>query len=217
MKVKWNGHASFTITSDNGTRITTDPYEPGGFDGALAYGPIPDEPDIVVISHEHADHNHLEGLKGNPEVVKSAGTYKGIEFKMVPVKHDRAGGSERGDNNIFIFTVDGVTLCHLGDLGHTLSDDEIRSIGKVDVLFIPVGGYFTIDPNEATSVIKQLDARLVIPMHFKTEKCNFPISQIDDFIHGKEDITEKLAESEVEITRDKIPGNVGIWVLTHAC
>ncbi len=217
MKIRWNGHASFTVTSDNRTTIVTDPYEPGGFDGALAYGPIPDEPDIVVISHEHPDHNYVAGLKGNPEVVKEPGSYKGIDFKVVPVKHDRSGGSERGDNNIFVFTVDGVTLCHLGDLGHTLSKDQIRAVGKADVIFIPIGGHFTIDPNEATNVIKQLDAKLVIPMHFKTEKCNFPISQIDDFIHGKEELTEKLGKSEVEVTRDKLPGNTKIWVLTHAC
>jgi len=217
MKVKWNGHASFTITSDDGTIIITDPYEPGGYDGALAYGPIPDEPDIVLVSHEHADHNHVEGLKGNPQVVRGPGSYGGIEFRVIPTKHDQSGGSQRGDNNIFVFTVDGVTLCHLGDLGHTLSDDAIRSIGKVDVLFIPIGGHFTIDPNEATKVMKQLEARVVIPMHFKTEKCNFPISEIDDFIHGKEDITEKLAVPEIEITRDNLPGNTTIRVLTHAC
>jgi len=216
MKIKWNGHASFTIVSADGAIIVTDPYEPGGFGGAISYDSIGDNPDIVTVSHEHPDHNYVDGLSGDFVVVKGNETVKGIDFKTIPVYHDGAEGSERGDNNIFLFTVDGLKICHLGDLGHTLSEDVVKGIGAVDVLFVPVGGHFTIDPNEATRVMKDLNPRIIVPMHYKTEKCNFPLAKIDDFLQGKEDVVD-VGAPEAEVTKESLPAGQEIWVLTHAC
>jgi len=217
MKIKWNGHSSFTITATDGTVIVTDPYEPGGFGGAVSYGKISDKADIVTVTHDHGDHNHVKGLSGNPHVVRKTETVKGIEFRGIPVYHDKSKGAERGQNTIFVFKVDGITLCHLGDLGHALPDDVIKKIGKVDVLMLPIGGFFTIDPNEASKVMESLNPSIALPMHYKTEKCNFPISNLDDFLHGKEEITVKVDKSEMEITQKTLPKKREVRILSHAC
>jgi L-ascorbate metabolism protein UlaG (beta-lactamase superfamily) len=217
MKIKWCGHATFLITSASGTTIVTDPYEPGGYNGALAYGSIPDEINIAVVSHDHPDHNYVKALKGKPQVVKGTGTkaVSGIEFKGIPTYHDTTKGKERGQSTIFCFTVDGVRLCHLGDLGHTLSAKEVAEVGQVDVLMIPVGGFFTIDAKAATEVMYSLKPRLVIPMHVKTAKCSFPITTVDEFIAGKSNV-KKLATSEIDVTKDTLPASTEIHVLTFA-
>lgn len=217
MKIKWYGHASFLITADSGTKIITDPYEPGGYDGAISYGSPPDEADIVVVSHDHPDHNYVQGLKGSPQVVKGSGshTVSGIVFRGISTYHDTSGGKDRGESTIFCFTVDAIRLCHLGDLGHPLNPKDIEEIGKVDVLMIPVGGYFTIDAEVATAVMGSLKPRLVIPMHFKTEKCDFPITSVDDFIGGKDNVT-RLSTSEVELSKDTLPDSTEIQVLRFA-
>lgn len=217
MKIKWNGHASFTITANDGTVIITDPYEPGGFDGAIKYEAIPDKADIAVVSHEHADHNYVEGLRGDPHPVRNSETVKGIEFKAISVYHDNSKGSERGKNNIFVFTVDNVRLCHLGDLGHEIDQQVINDIGEVDILFLPIGGTFTIDPNQAALPMKQLNPRIVVPMHYKTEKCGFPLAKLDDFIHGKGQAVKNLGAAELEVGSDSLPESQEIWVLAHSC
>ena len=217
MKIKWCGHATFLITSASGTKIVTDPYEPGGYNGALAYGSIPDEINIAVVSHDHPDHNYVKALKGKPQVVKGTGTkaVSGIEFKGISTYHDTTKGKERGQSTIFCFTIDGVRLCHLGDLGHTLSDKEVTEVGQVDVLMIPVGGFFTIDAKAATEVMHSLKPRLVIPMHVKTAKCSFPITTVEEFIAGKSNV-KKLATSEIEVTKDTLPASTEIHVLKFA-
>ena len=217
MKIKWYGHASFLITSASGTKIVTDPYEPGGYDGAISYGSPPDQIDIAVVSHDHPDHNYIQGLKGTPQVVKGPGshTVAGIVFKGISTFHDTSQGKDRGESTIFCFTVDGIKLCHLGDLGHPLSEKDSAEIGDVDVLMLPVGGFFTIDAGIATEIVNNLKPRLVIPMHFKTEKCDFPITTVDDFIGGKENVT-RLTTSEIEITKDTLPVSTEIQVLAFA-
>ncbi len=115
MKIKWLGHASFLITSDSGIKIITDPYETGG---GLSYGEIKESADIVTVSHDHFDHNNVAAVPGNPQVVKGTAEVKGIEFKGISTYHDEAKGGQRGKNTILCFEVDGIRVCHLGDLGH---------------------------------------------------------------------------------------------------
>jgi len=217
MKIKWYGHAAFLITSDQGVKIITDPYESGAYGGQLAYGKIKDQSDIVLTSHDHADHNDTKSLPGSPQIVKSSGstTVKGITFKGTSTYHDSSKGSERGANTIFTFTVEGIRVCHLGDLGHILSEKELGDIGPVDILFIPVGGYFTIDSKEATRVAEQLKPKVLIPMHFKTEKCGFPIAPVDDFLKGKPN-SRRLGSSEVAFDKTTLPHHTEIVVFEHA-
>ncbi len=217
MKIKWYGHAAFLITSDQGVKIITDPYESGAYGGQLAYGKIGDQADIVLTSHDHADHNDTKSLPGSPQVVKGSGTMsvKGVSFKGIATYHDPSKGRERGTNTVFTFTVDGIKVCHLGDLGHVLSEKEVAEIGPVDILLIPVGGYFTIDPKEATRVAEQIKPKVLIPMHFKTEKCGFPIAPVEDFLKGKGNV-KRPKSSEATFDRTSLPQTMEIVVLEHA-
>ena len=217
MKIKWYGHAAFLITSDQGLKIIIDPYEPGAFGGQLSYGKIKDQGDMVITSHDHADHNYTKDLPGTPQVVKGSGsrTIKGISIKGIPTYHDPSKGSERGTNTIFTIKLDDIQLCHLGDLGHLLSDKELTEVGPVDILLIPVGGFFTIDPKEATRVAEQIKPKVLIPMHFKTEKCGFPIASVEDFLKGKTN-TKRARASEAAFDKATLPQQMEIVVLEHA-
>ncbi len=214
MKVKWLGHASFLITSEEGTKIITDPYATGM---GISYGEIQEAADIVMVSHEHGDHNNVAAVSGSPQVVKGNGVQeaKGIQFKGIASFHDDAEGSQRGPNTIFCFTVDDLKLCHLGDLGHQLSEQQVADIGDVDVLLLPVGGFFTIDAAVATQTTEKLKPRVVIPMHYSTDKCAYPISGVEDFLKGKANV-KRMDASEVELTKSELPSAAEIVVLKHA-
>ena len=209
MKIKWLGHASFLITSDNGTRVITDPYVVGS---GLRYGEIKEAADVVTVSHDHFDHNNVASVKGSPQVVKEPTKAKGIKFEGVPTHHDASGGKERGNNTIFCMDIDGVRVCHLGDLGHPLSNQQVADIGKVDVLLIPVGGFFTIDAKVASKVCDRLKPRVIIPMHYKNEKLDFPIAGVDDFLEGKASV-RKSRSSEAEFKAGALPAKTEIIVL----
>jgi len=213
MKIKWLGHACFMITSDAGTRIITDPYAPNE---RLTYGEIKESADIVTVSHEHFDHNNVAAVKGNPEVVKGTAKVRGIEFKGIPTYHDDADGSKRGNNTILCFEVDGVRVCHLGDLGHPLSDKQVAELDKVDILLVPVGGNYTIDARVANEVCNKIAPKVIIPMHYQNERCsNFPVAGVDEFLQGKEGVS-RLDASEVEFKPGELPTNTQIIVLKPA-
>jgi len=214
MKVKWLGHSCFLITSETGLRIITDPYSTGG---GISYSAVNEAADIVTVSHNHRDHNNITAVKGKPEVITGNGTKtaKGIEFKGIASHHDESKGKERGVNTIFCFTVDGIKLCHLGDLGHELSREEIAQIGNVDLLLIPIGGFFTIDARVASKVAGDLKPKVILPMHYKTPKCDFPITGVEDFLAGKKNV-KKLNSSETEFKAGKLPETTEIVVLQSA-
>ena len=148
MEIRWLGHASFLITTSDGVRIITDPYESGSYGGGIGYGQIDLEADIVTISHDqHEDHNFTKGIKGDFAVVKGAvkEVIGGVTVRGIASFHDKSQGSERGENTIFCIEADGICLCHLGDLGHMLSGVQVDEIGNADILLIPIGGTYTID------------------------------------------------------------------------
>lgn len=216
MKIKWLGHSCFLLTSDDGTRIITDPYKPGAF--GLGYGPPAEPADVVTVSHEHDDHNNVADVKGNPEVIRGAGTHqaRGIEFKGIPTSHDQASGAQRGSNVVFCFSLDGVRVCHLGDLGHELSDKTAGEIGPVDVVFVPVGGNFTIDAAAANAVVNGLRPKIVIPMHFQTERArDFPVATVEGFQKMRQRV-RALNESEIEIKKDGLPSETETVILKPA-
>ena len=214
MVIKWLGHSCFLITSKKGVRIVTDPYAVGG---GINYSPIRETADVVLVSHGHADHNNVSAVQGKPEVVKGSGvrTARGIQFRGVATYHDGSNGKLRGANIVFCFTVDDIKLCHLGDLGHVLSQVQMDEVGSVDVLFIPVGGSFTIDATEAGQVCDQLNPKVIIPMHFKTPKCAYPVASVADFLEGKKNV-RKLGSSGVEFELENLPGGGEIAVLEPA-
>jgi len=214
MNIKYLGHSAFVIASDAGVKIITDPYEIGP---GLTYGEITESADIVTVSHDHLDHCNVAGVKGNPKVVRGAGrsTAKGTEFRGIASYHDEAKGKLRGNNTIFCFEVDGIKVCHLGDLGHLLDDKQVAEIGSVDILLIPVGGYYTIDAKAATQVCNQLKPRVIIPMHYKTEKGIPSIKGVGEFLSGKANV-RRLDASQAEFKRGELPVTSQIMVLKSA-
>jgi L-ascorbate metabolism protein UlaG (beta-lactamase superfamily) len=214
MKIKCLGHAAFVITSDAGLKIITDPYEtsPG-----LTYGEITESADVVTVSHGHLDHCNVAAVRGNPEVVRRTGrsAAKGVEFNGIASYHDDAKGRLRGNNIIFCFEVDGIKVCHLGDLGHLLDDKQLAEIGSVDIVLIPVGGFFTIDARAASQVCDQLKPKVIIPMHYRTEKSFPDIARVDEFIKGKSNVTRQDS-SEVEFKAGELPATAQIIVLKSA-
>lgn len=213
MKIKLLAHSAFLITTDSGTRIITDPYETND---TLKYGRIKESADIIIVSHEqHTDHNNVAAVQGNPQVVRKTTEAKGIKFKGIPTYHDDAGGSKRGNNTIFCFEVDGVNVCHMGDLGHLLSNTQAAELGKIDILLIPVGGFYTIDAKAATRVCDQLKPRIIIPMHYKSNKLDFPITGVDEFLKGKDNVS-RLDASEIELKAGELPAGTQIIVLKPA-
>jgi L-ascorbate metabolism protein UlaG (beta-lactamase superfamily) len=214
MKVKWLGHASFMIISEAGLKIITDPYPQGS---GLSYAPIDEAVDIVTMSHDHFDHNNVSSVPGKPQVITGNGlkTVKGVQFRGIDTYHDESQGKERGANTAFCFSVDGVKLCHLGDLGHRLSQEQIAEIGEVDILFIPIGGVFTIDSKMAGTVTDDIKSKIAMPMHYKTAKCDWPLNTIDDFVANKKNV-RKLNSSEIELKAGRLPEVTEILVLQPA-
>ncbi len=214
MKVKYLGHAAFELVSEGGTKIVFDPYESGSYDGALMYGPITEAYDIAVVSHEHPDHSDEKVKTGARHVIDSPGEFdlEGLHVETSQTYHDESKGSERGGNLVSVVEIDGMRIAHLGDLGHPLSEEELGRLKGVDLMLIPVGGFFTIDAAAAAELVRKTEPRVVIPMHFKTDKVNFPIAPVDQFIDMMESV-ERAGGSTLDITKDETPGGMRVVVL----
>lgn len=150
MKIKWYGHAAFRITTGKEIRIIIDPYESGAFNGALSYSKIDEEADIVLISHDHADHNYVKNIKGKYILIDKAGEDDtlGIKVEALETFHDKSSGRERGRNLIFVITADDLILVHMGDIGHALDGELLKTIGKVDIVLLPVGDFSQSTPQK---------------------------------------------------------------------
>jgi L-ascorbate metabolism protein UlaG (beta-lactamase superfamily) len=217
MEIIWLGHSSFLIRGKS-IKVVTDPFDPK----LIGMKFTKTEGDIVTISHDHPDHNQADLVKGegeeSPFVIFGPGEYevKGVSVFGVATYHDEVGGSKRGKNTVYVIEIDGVKICHLGDLGHKLTDGQLTEIGDVDVLLIPVGGFFTIDAKVASEVVGQLEPRFVIPMHYKIpglNKENFgEINGVDLFLTemGSGTVTPI---PKLVVTKDKLPEQVQVVLL----
>lgn len=212
MTIKFIGHACFLLTSSDGFRVLTDPYEPNAFGNTLNYRPITDEADVVLVSHDHADHNYVRGVPGIPEVCRDSCRVAGMEFHATKVPHDEAGGRKRGEVAVFTFELDGLRCCHLADVGTTLTAEQVQSIGPVDVLMIPVGGTYTVDAQGAWKLIEQLKPRLVIPMHYKTPQTQLPLAPLDAFTKGRPEV-ERLQGHTLEVTAEGLGDGLRVVIL----
>ena len=214
MKIKWLGVASFLITTEKGVRIIIDPYKTGGPIKSAEYkGPA----DIVTISHAHNDHNYVVNIEGNPQIIRDAKAVevKGIKFNGIAAFHDEVQGKKRGPNICFYFDVDGFRILHLGDLVHMLSDEQLALVGKVDILLTPVGGLWAIDAATAWEIANKLPAKIVIPMHYRDARCDFPVAGVDEFLKGKKKV-QMVNSSEIEFKVGKLPPEMQIIVLKPA-
>ncbi|MCR4668781.1 MAG: MBL fold metallo-hydrolase [Clostridia bacterium] len=191
MIIQWNGHSCFTITSGDYS-LVVDPYK-----GVTGHPDVDLTANDVYASHDHYDHNYFEGVKLIP--------YEGekpVTVRTVPCFHDECRGAKRGNNLIHIFSLEGMTAVHLGDLGHLLSKEQAEAVGPCDVLMIPVGGYYTIDGNEAYEVCEQLMPRIVIPMHYRHGKYGFDVISGSDVFTDRfpADFIKKYEEPVITVT-----------------
>lgn len=207
MEIKWFGQSCFMLTTGNRTKIVTDP-----FNASVGYK-LPDvTADIVTTSHNHGDHNNIKCIKGNYVHINKPSKYsvKGIDITGLLTSH----GFLRGQNVIFKFTIDGLNICHCGDLGRMLTEEQVAELGNVDVLMIPVGGLMTINAEKASKVARLLNAKVVIPMHYKTDKSKAPLAGVDKFIDVMGNC-KKQEKQSVEITRDNLGEYAGTLVLNY--
>lgn len=178
MIINWLGHSCFLITNDDKASIVIDPYDSyvGKEMGKVAA-------DVVVTSHQHKDHCAIDNVKNPQMIIDTNGDfgYNDIKINTFYRYHDNKGGTLRGKTLITKIITDGITLCHLGDIGEECSDDITSQIGKIDVLFIPVGGTYTIDSTEAKIYVEKLQPKIVIPMHYKNKYCVFDIDGLEEF------------------------------------
>jgi len=201
MKIRYLGHSSFLLTESTGTSILTDPY------GEIGYELPNVQADAVTVSHGHYDHNNIHAVQGYPKIFEKEGQYEfgGVHISAVKSFHDNEFGEKRGENLIFKFRMDGIEICHLGDLGEDCSSALIESLLPVDVLLIPVGGTYTLDSEQAKEYVDRIMPPIVIPMHYKTKNLNLDIDKPDEFLDmfDKQDV-EELEDFEIELSRDDI-------------
>jgi L-ascorbate metabolism protein UlaG (beta-lactamase superfamily) len=178
MEITWRGHSCFLIKGKEKT-IITDPYHPD-----LGYRLGEPKADIATLSHFHPGHSYIEGVADEPKQIRSPGEYEigGIFITGVVSFHDNNKGKVKGKNTIYIIEMDDVTLCHLGDLGHSLDPHLVEELGDIDILFLPVGEVSTIPIDTAVEIVRQLEPPIVIPMHYKTEAFTGNLSPVDKFL-----------------------------------
>ncbi len=210
LEIRWHGHSCFEISNEH--TLVTDPH-----DGKSIGIPTPMiTADVVLVSHDHYDHNSTKTVANNQTTIitdKRKRTIHDITIKGIPTFHDTCQGEKRGENTVFLFTVEDITFCHLGDLGHVLTEKQIESLGKVDILFIPVGGTYTLDIDQTWDVISKINPRIIIPMHYKIEGLSLPIAPVDDFLSSATYEVLKVG-NQIDIEKDDFPKTPEIWVFT---
>ena len=217
MELKFLGHAAFELKLDDGKIMIFDPYEAGSYGGAVKYAKIEGDFDIAVVSHDHADHYDSDVISGIDNVVESEGsfTFEGVAVSTFPFFHDESEGSERGKNLVSIVEVSGRRIGHLGDLGHDITFDDIPELKGLDLMLIPVGGFYTIDAVTANKIVEEFEPMVVVPMHFKTDKVEFQINPVTDFTRLRDNVIEK-GSSTLELTDQLFSGERKTVVLEPA-
>jgi L-ascorbate metabolism protein UlaG (beta-lactamase superfamily) len=178
MNIQWYGLSCFKIQSKD-LVIVTDPYgKESGFT------PLRTRADLVLVSHDHKSHNYVESLKDNPFVIYGPGEYekKGVVIKGIVSFHDSQEGIKLGPNTIYIVEIEGIRICHLGDLGHLLSPKQLDRINGVDILLIPVGEKRTLSVEKVLDIINEIGPRIVIPMHYQIPKLKDKLSPVKKFL-----------------------------------
>lgn len=203
MKIKYLGHSAFLLTESTGTSVVCDPYDP-----SVGFAMPAVSADAVTVSHHHYDHDNIKAVGGNPVVLDKEQGYElpGVVINAVKSFHDDKGGALRGENVIFKFRMDGLDVCHLGDLGEECSSALIEAILPVNVLLIPVGGTYTIDAERAKEYVDRIMPDVVIPMHYRVKGCELDIDKADGFLELFDEDAVEEAGGEIELTRDDVDG-----------
>ncbi len=201
MDIKWLGHSCFLLKGNKVT-LVCDPFS------AEVGLKVPNvQADIITVTHDHFDHNNVAAISGQPFIVKGPGEYevKEVFINGIPSFHDASGGKERGENTIYVIEIDGFRICHLGDLGHKLTDAQLSAIENIDVLLIPVGGKVTLNAKEASEVVEQIEPRIVVPMHYNVKGLRMEgLAGVEEF--AKEmGVKEIKPQTTLKLKHDQLP------------
>jgi L-ascorbate metabolism protein UlaG (beta-lactamase superfamily) len=209
MEISWLGYSCFRLKGKN-TTVITDPFPPG-----LGYKLEKQVARIVTVSHEHPNHSYIQTISGDPKIISRPGEYEigGVLVIGVPTFHDAENGANLGKNNVFLIEIDDIAVCHLGDLGQPLTANQIEEIGAVDVLLVPVGGGSTVTASQAAAIVRNLEAKIVIPMHFKTPELTKEVDSIDKFLKEM-GLTEVVPQPKINITKSTLPATTQVTVLS---
>ncbi len=210
MDITWYGHSCFRLSERGVTMVTDPPSDDMGYDRPRIRA------DVVTISHEHPGHNNRVGFRGGPKVFDGPGEYevKGVFITGIATYHDSRSGSIRGGNTVFLFEFGGITVCHLGDLGHVPSQTQVEALSDVNVLLIPVGGLHTIDAAKAAEVISLIEPNLVVPMHFKTPVEGAKLHTIDKFLKEM-GLASIPPVPELKVTKSSLPEETEVVLLDY--
>lgn len=209
MEITYLGHSSFKLKGKVAT-VVTDPFNPII---GLKFPKV--EADIVTVSHSHPDHSEVNLVEGGPFVIAGPGEYEIRDVKLVGISsfHDEKEGKERGKNTIYSIRIDGLYVCHLGDLGQaSLSSSQLEVLGQVDILLIPVGGVFTIDSEVAAKTVAAIEPKIVIPMHYFDPALKTKFEEVGKFLKemGKENL---VPQQKLIITKDNLPEETEVILL----
>jgi L-ascorbate metabolism protein UlaG (beta-lactamase superfamily) len=210
MDITWLGHSCFKLRGSHAT-VITDPYSPEiGYTMGKTTAPI------VTVSHPHPGHSYVKGISGEPKIVERPGEYEigGVLIIGIATFHDKEKGEKRGKNIVYLLEIDEVTICHLGDLGHLLTDEQVEEIDDVDVLLLPVGGVSTINASTAAAVVRLIEPKIVIPMHYKTPSLKMELDPVDKFL---KEIGAKPVEplAKLSVSKSSLPPATQVVLLDY--
>lgn len=211
MEITWYGHSCFKMHI-RGLTIVTDPYD----SSAIGYNLPRIKANVVTVSHDHPGHNYVRGIRGKPKVISGPGEYEigGVFITGIPTFHDEKEGGKRGRNTTYLFDFDGLTACHLGDLGHVPTRSQVEILSDIDVLFIPVGGVSTISAAQAAEVVNVLEPKLVVPMHYKTKALKIKLNTVQRFLKemGLDELTPR---ESLRVSKNSLPEETEVVLLEY--
>lgn len=210
MEISWLGHSCFRIRGSHAT-IITDPYPP-----SLGYSLGKPTARIVTVSHQHLGHSYVTGVGGEPRLIAGPGEYEisGVLIIGIATFHDEERGRKRGKNTVYLIEVDDIAVCHLGDLGHVFTAEQVEELGDVDVLLLPVGGVSTINAPMAAEVVRQLEPKVVVPMHYKTGALSWELEPVERFL--KEIGGERVVtQPKLSFTKSSLPASTQVFLLDY--
>jgi L-ascorbate metabolism protein UlaG (beta-lactamase superfamily) len=205
----WLGHSCFRIKGNQAV-IITDPYPPD-----MGYNLGKQTANIVTVSHQHPSHSYVQGIGGEPRIIKGPGEYEISDVLIIGIAtyHDSVKGQSRGKNTVYLMEIDGVAVCHLGDIGHVLGDEQVEEMGNVDVLLLPVGGVNTINAAMAAEVIRKIEPKAVIPMHYKTPALDRELDPVENFLKEM-GMGQVEPRPKVSFSRTNLPLSTQVFVLS---
>lgn len=210
MRVRWHGHSCFEFWDAN-TTVVVDPH-----DGrSIGIKPPAVSADVVLVTHNHYDHNAVRVVHGkHDDFIGRNGQFsaKGLSVEGLPAWHDSVKGAERGPNTMYLFEMDGISVCHCGDLGCIPDEDVLDRVRGVDMLFVPVGETFTMPLPEVKRFLEIVNPNVIVPMHYRVGGLSIPISPLDDFLEMIPEEAVDYIGNEIDVTREDIDGMKQCWV-----